>query len=177
MEPSCTRWDPHTDTQPFIAYRSRIYASIFLTVFAKCTSEPQLNPGLRTRQSEAPQSELTLSSMSLLSSTLNFCFGTRLSSAGHRYMTHFNEHRGEFWTIGCTRGSTVELPRSLTTCSRLEMFTLNTWDAFFWHLPLCYFCTHCISGYILSSVYFFFLLCAFVAKRNSSYQEVSCHQH
>lgn len=86
-----------------------IYASIFLTVFAKRTSEPQLNPRLRTHRFEVPQFEITLGSMNLLSSTLNFYFGMRISSAGHRYVIHFSEHRGELWTIGCTRGSSVEL--------------------------------------------------------------------
>lgn len=66
MELSCTQWDPgtHTDSQPFVAYRSRIYASIFLTVFAKCTSEPQLNPRLRVAAKLADLRGLSLNSLS-----------------------------------------------------------------------------------------------------------------
>lgn len=79
-------------------------------------------------------------------------------------MIYFNEHKGEIRTIGCIRGS-----HGLTTCSRLEMFTLNVWDVFQLALNSVLFLYSCN---ILSYINFLFFLCAFVAKRNSSYQEV-----
>lgn len=63
---------------------------------------------------------------------------------------------------------------SLTTCSRLEMFTL--WDSL-QTLPCAIFVLTVFLVIFLSQTYFSFLLCAFVAKRNSSYRQTSCHQH
>lgn len=53
----------------------------FLMSCANCISKQQLNPHLRTRRSEVPQSGLTLSSMYLQSTTLITFVGMGISSA------------------------------------------------------------------------------------------------
>lgn len=63
---------------------------------------------------------------------------------------------------------------SLITCSRLEMFTLNIWDVF--QLPLRAIFVLTVFLVKKNVLYIYFLLCAFVAKRNSSYRK-PCHQH
>lgn len=55
---------------------------------AYCISELQLNPRLKTRQSEVPQSGLMLGSMYLLLTTLITYFGMRISSARHIASVH-----------------------------------------------------------------------------------------
>lgn len=116
-----------------------------------------------------------LISMYLLSSTLTMNFCMRISSPVHvhRYKIYFNEHKGEIRTIGCIRGCG---DNSLITCSRLEMFTLNIWDVI--QLALC--AIFVLNVFLVKKknlFYIFFLLCAFVAMRNSSYRKTPCHQH
>lgn len=64
---------------------------------------------------------------------------------------------------------------SLITCSRLEMFTLNIWDVI--QLALC--AIFVLTVFLVKILFYiyFFLLCAFVAMRNSSYRKTPCHQH
>lgn len=71
-ELSCTGLIRQGRLWAFCADQSPANASVVLMLFANRTSKTQLNPLLRSRQSEVPQSGLTLSSMNLLSSILNF---------------------------------------------------------------------------------------------------------
>lgn len=91
----------------------------------------------------------------------------------HCYTKYFKGHKNNRLRLMFARGDNE--PRGLMTCSRLKMFTLNIRDVFQFALNFALFL------YSLYSLYYFFLSflsCAFVAKRNSSYQDgPPCHQH
>lgn len=80
-------------------------------------------------------------------------------------------------TIGCVWCSPVETTSHAASWHVAGWKCLHlTFGMFFsLHLTLRYFCTHCIPCTIF---FLSFLSCAFVAKRNSSYQDgPPCHQH
>lgn len=99
----------------FTAFQSRVYASIFFFILmscATCTSELQLN--LRTGPSEV-----------CTCSPPSFLFGMRRRIASEHDILQWTQR----WHQDNRLHSSVE-PHSLTTRSRLEMFTLNIWDVF-----------------------------------------------
>ena len=119
MELSCNHLHSgsgNKDFQPSTAFQSRVYASIFFFFFlmscAACTSELQLN--LRTGPSEVAPAVLD-----------HFCFGMRRRIASVHDIFQWTQR----WDQDNRLHSSVE-PHSLTTRSRLEMFTLNIRDDF-----------------------------------------------
>lgn len=142
----------------FTAFQSRVYASIFFYFYVVCY--------LYLRAAAKPENR-SIWGLHLLSSIISFL---AWEDASHLYTIYYNEHKGDIRTIGCIHpwSHTASQPVADWKCLHL------TFGMFFsWHSTVCYFCTHCISCNILSDIYiyFSFLRCAFVAKRNSSYQE------
>lgn len=140
----------------FKANQSRVYASFFFFMCANCLSELQLDPRLRTRQSEVPQCGLMLSSMYLLSTTSITYFSMRISSAHCIFGTWYisMNTKGDIRTIGCVRGSASQ-PVADWKCLHL------TFGMFFsWHLTLCYFCILVIFCPIYIFSFLFVCICS-----------------